>query len=100
MEKDAFSNQDGAELAIAADLQTNYSVQAGSRGSAAYFREYIRLELAELLRTREALDGKTDNLYSDGLVIHTTLDSRVQAAAEHAVGTQMKNLQSIYDGQH
>src|SRR5690625_3935652 len=100
MEKYGFINQDEAELAIASDLQTNFSVQAGSRGSAAYFREYIRLELAELLRTREALDGKTYNLYSDGLVIHTTLDSRVQAAAEHAVETQMKNLQSIYDGQN
>src|SRR5690625_7617015 len=63
MEKYGFINQDEAELAIASDLQTNYSVQAGSRGSAAYFREYIRLELAELLRTQDALDGKTYNLY-------------------------------------
>lgn len=100
MEKYEFINQDEADAAIAAKLETNYSVQAGSQGSAAYFREHIRLELAELLRTQEPLDGESYNLYSDGLVIHTTLDSRVQEAAEHAVETQMKYLQSIYDGQN
>lgn len=100
MEKYGFINQEEADTAIATELETNYSVQAGSLGSAAYFREYIRLELAELLKTQEPLDGKSYNLYSDGLVIHTTLDSRVQEAAEHAVETQMKYLQSIYDGQN
>lgn len=34
---------------------------------------------------------------TDGLTIHTTLDSRLQVAAENAVHLRMKQLQSIFD---
>ncbi|HUG25523.1 penicillin-binding protein 1A [Piscinibacter sp.] len=37
------------------------------------------------------------NLYTDGLVVHTTIDSRLQAAALRAVATQAQALQAVAD---
>lgn len=89
-----------ADRAVNQPVDTNYSYLSHSDGPAPYFREHLRRELSEILRNEEALDGNRYNLYTDGLVIHTTIDSRVQQAAEHAVSTRMRNLQSLYDGQY
>ena len=35
-------------------------------------------------------DRNDYNIYSDGLVVHTTIDSRLQAAANQAVNRQME----------
>jgi len=37
------------------------------------------------------------NIYADGLVVYTTIDSRVQAAAIHAVRRQLDMLQAVAD---
>ena len=58
-------------------------------GSAPYFTEYIRRKL-------EIIDEELDiNLYKDGLVVHTTLDSRVQKALEEAFNSGMRKNQEI-----
>jgi len=62
-------------------------------GMAPYFREALRAELKELFNTQDAngqwkvakADGSPYDLYRDGIQVHTTLDSRLQAAAETAV---------------
>lgn len=41
-------------------------------------------------------DGSSYNLYSDGLKIYTTIDSRMQAYAEEAVEQHMKELQKQF----
>ncbi|TDI84567.1 MAG: PBP1A family penicillin-binding protein [Caldithrix sp.] len=51
---------------------------------APYFTEYIR----QILQKKYGYD-----LYTDGLSIYTTLDSRAQACAERAVNEHMENLQ-------
>ncbi|MEX0928605.1 MAG: transglycosylase domain-containing protein [Balneolales bacterium] len=68
-------------------------------GLAPHFREHIRMKLSHILAHQPALDGKTYSLYTDGLKIETTLDSRMQAAAEKAVSDQMKALQTEFDRQ-
>jgi len=58
-------------------------------GIAPYFTEYVRRQL-------ETIDEELDiNLYKDGLVIHTTLDSRVQKFLEESFDTGIRNNQEI-----
>jgi penicillin-binding protein 1A len=65
-------------------------------GLAPYFRENLRHELlAWCERYNEEHDNQV-NLYTSGLKIYTTLDSRLQAYAESAVATQMKTIQKTF----
>ena len=41
-------------------------------------------------------DGTPYNLFADGLKIYTTIDSRLQGAAEKAMNRQMAEIQSIF----
>src|ERR1051325_5017461 len=42
-------------------------------------------------------DRTDHNIYSDGLIVHTTIDSRLQALANRAVARQMDLLQTVAD---
>ncbi|HWO41292.1 MAG TPA: transglycosylase domain-containing protein [Candidatus Eisenbacteria bacterium] len=42
-------------------------------------------------------DRNDRNIYSDGLVVHTTIDSRLQAVANRAVERQVEALQAVAD---
>ena len=42
-------------------------------------------------------DRNNKNIYADGLIVHTTIDSRLQAAANQAVKRQMDALQAVAD---
>lgn len=97
MEKYGMISPDEAYEAIDRPLMTDYRRTTASEGPAAYFREHLRMELQQILNNQPADDGKKYNLYTDGLVIETTLDSRIQHAAERAVDIQMKQLQELFD---
>ncbi len=58
---------------------------------APYFAEYVRLWMRDWARANGY------DLYADGLVVYTTLDSRLQEAARAAVDEQMKGLQAVVD---
>jgi penicillin-binding protein 1A len=68
-------------------------------GLAPYFRAYLQRELLVWCRDHKKADGSPFNLYTDGLKIYTTIDSRMQRHAEEAMATQMKILQSRFQGQ-
>ncbi len=58
-------------------------------GLAPYFTEYIRREL-------EKIDEELDiNLYKDGLIVHTTLDSRIQTSLLSAFNKGIHRNQEI-----
>ncbi len=108
-------------------LQLSYTVETHNRGLATYFREYLRLYLtakkpkpenfpswdsvgyqrAKWLWDNDPLygwcnknrkpNGEPYNLYSDGLKIYTTIDSRMQLYAEQAVREHMKELQKVFE---
>src|SRR4029453_11401703 len=42
-------------------------------------------------------DRNDHNIYADGLIVHTTIDSRLQAVANKAVNRQMEVLQAVAD---
>jgi penicillin-binding protein 1A len=80
-------------------LVLNYSTDYMlNEGKASHFREYLRIKvLPELLDSIQKSTGIAYDLYKDGLKIYTTLDSRMQAHAELAVDTRMRDLQQTFD---
>lgn len=71
------------------------AIAAVFRGIAPHFVEMVRQELTKNDELQRALDGH--DVYRDGLVIHTTLDSRVQKAANDAVSDHMTEYQRLFD---
>ncbi len=68
-------------------IALDYNVENHNKGSATYFRSLITSYLIPWCRER-GLD-----LYSDGLKIYTTLDSKMQKYAEESVTSHMKEEQ-------
>ena len=71
-------------------IKLNYSVETNYDGKALYFREYLANYLKDWCR-----DNGYD-LYSSGLKIYTTLDSKMQEYAEQAAIKQMKIVQQNF----
>lgn len=68
-------------------LTLNYSVESNYDGKALYYREYLANYLKDWCEENDY------DLYSSGLKIYTTLDSRMQEYAEQAAIKQMKIVQ-------
>lgn len=66
-------------------------------GLAPYFRAHIKDELMAWCRKNLKKSGEPYNLYTDGLKIYTTIDSKLQEYAEAAVRVRMKALQEEFD---
>lgn len=64
---------------------------------APYFREQLRVELADWCASQTKPNGDPYNLYTDGLKIYTTISSRVQREAERAISIRMAALQKQFD---
>jgi len=97
MIKYGFLEPEVGERYQALPLSLNLRPQSHAAGTATYFREYLRQELSQWIETQVNPEGEPYNLYRDGLKIYTTIDSRMQAYAEEAVRTQMKDLQKLFD---
>ena len=78
-------------------LTLHYNYSTHSEGLATYFREHLRQELQIFLQEYKKKDGSSYNLYTDGLKIYTSLDSRMQQYAEEAVAQHMSQLQKSFD---
>ncbi len=72
------------------------NMETADDGLGAYFRSHLRLELVELLKKYKKPNGKPYNLYTDGLRIYTTIDSKMQYFAEAAVEKHMAKLQKDF----
>ena len=81
---------------VAIDL-SQFAMQHHATGSATYFREYLRLWIADWCRKNPKPDGSHYDIYKDGLKIYTTIDSRMQKHAEKAVQDHVCNyLQPLF----
>lgn len=69
----------------------DYTVEHPNDGMANYFRGVVNNMLNKWCKENGY------DLYSDGLKIYTTIDSRVQKWAEQAVDEHMKSLQRTFD---
>jgi penicillin-binding protein 1A len=74
-------------------LSLDYQKVDHTEGPAPYFREILRADLTKMFKEKDENDlpvyrkpdGSAYDIYSDGLRIYTTIDSRMQAYAEQAV---------------
>ncbi|MES2424502.1 MAG: transglycosylase domain-containing protein, partial [Pseudomonadota bacterium] len=74
-------------------LKVDFERQSEPLGPAPHFTQQMRRWLIEWA------DRNDYNIYTDGLVVHTTIDSRLQAAANQAVVNQGNRLQPTVDAQ-
>jgi penicillin-binding protein 1A len=75
-----------------------HATGGNNEGSATYFREYLRtVEMRKILKKYPKEDGDPYNLYTDGLKIYTTVDSRMQRFAEESVAQHIRKLQDQFD---
>ena len=77
-------------------LELNYMPQSHRQGLATYFRSYLRGFMKDWTDNNLKADGSKYNLYSDGLKIYTTINSKMQKYAEESVTEHMKNLQKEF----
>lgn len=73
------------------ETELNFRRLSRTDNMAPYFSEYLRNWLDEWAQDNEY------NLYTDGLQIHTTIDSRLQQAADQAVREIGEDLQAVAD---
>jgi len=71
-----------------------------NNGIAPYLRDIIRGDMKKWCKEHtNPATGQPYNLFTDGLKIYTTLDSRMQSYADEAVDRQMPVLQQLLDAQ-
>ena len=69
------------------DISLNYNVESNYDGQAQYFRNAVAEHL------KEWCEEEGYDLYTDGLKIYTTIDTRMQKYAEEAALKQMRQVQ-------
>lgn len=91
MVKNNYLSRDYLEANLETPIETHYSSSEITAGFAPYFAEHVRQWLGDW--------GKESghDIYSQGLIVHTTLDTRLQEVATEVVDRQMKALQTIED---
>ena len=75
----------------------NFERASHDKGQALYFRQYIQQKLKRWCLNNKKSDGTNYNIYTDGLKIHTTIDSRMQLHAEEAVKEHLTDLQEKFN---
>ncbi|HEY8399676.1 MAG TPA: PBP1A family penicillin-binding protein [Cytophagaceae bacterium] len=98
MSKYEYITKKEADSLKAIPIQLKLSYSSASDGLAPYFRQQLRMELDKWCNEHKKEDGSKYNLYTDGLKIYTTINSKMQKYAEEATREHMKALQkSFYD---
>ena len=75
----------------------NFKKASHNEGLAPYFREYLRGELKKWCATHTKPDGSNYNVYTDGLKVYTTINSRLQQFAEEGMRTHISSLQKDFN---
>ena len=96
MYRNDFISKQELDSLVALPITTDFSPQSHVEGLAPYFRTYIQDFVTQWINNNPRSDGRYYNLYEDGLRVFTTIDSRLQAMAENAVGEHMQNLQAHF----
>jgi penicillin-binding protein 1A len=79
-------------------LNLHYKVENQNTGAAPYFREAIRTDVLRILKeiNKDRPEDQQLNLYTSGLRIYTSVDSRMQKFAEESVREHMQTEQKLF----
>lgn len=99
MEKYGYLKEEEKKTLQSKPVELQYNNTTQSSGVAPYFRSYIQQSLLAWCKSHKKSDGSNYNIYTDGLKIYTTIDSRLQRYAESAMQAQMKLLQQKFEKQ-
>ena len=77
-------------------LNINYTPESHSDGYATYFRTHLQKIMRTWVQNNPKPNGEEYDIFSDGLKIFVTIDSRMQQYAEEAVSEHMANLQTYF----
>lgn len=86
-----------AQQAINQALTIDYQSFNHDLGTAPYFREQVKKELASILKNHKKENGEAYDVYKDGLIVHTTLDYGMQILAEEAMKEHLTKLQDAFE---
>lgn len=98
MEKNGYITEAVKDSLQKLDLGLRYTPQSHRDGTATYFRAYLQGFMKKWVNDKgnRKPDGSKYSIYSDGLKIYTTIDSRMQKHAEDAVAKHMSRLQAEF----
>ncbi|HPF96642.1 MAG: transglycosylase domain-containing protein [Mangrovimonas sp.] len=96
MEKYGYISEEVKDSLQKTELDLNFSPESHREGIATYFRMYLQAFMKDWIEKNPKPDGSKWNLYSDGLKVYTTIDSRMQQYAEDAVQQHMPKLQAEF----
>jgi len=91
---EGFITENEADKYKSLPIKLDYNLMDMNRGTAPYFRAYIRKQLQEILKENY---GDTYNPEIDGLKIYTSLNIEIQSLAESAMAEHMQKLQAEFD---
>ncbi len=98
MKKYNFLSQQQFDSLKVLPIKLKYRIEDHNYGMATYFREILRGELAQWCKEHiNNSTGRPYNMYTDGLRIYTTIDSRMQRYAEEAMQEHLKVLQKKFN---
>lgn len=100
MAKYDFISEQVKDSLQALELNVKFTPQGHDEGIATYFREYARAFMQDWIKENKKTDGSSYNIYSDGLKVFVTIDSKMQEYAEAAVDAHMPRLQAEFDKQN
>ncbi|MCK8491174.1 MULTISPECIES: penicillin-binding protein 1A [Spirosoma] len=97
MERYGFLNKEQFVTYKTKPIKLDFSIENQNTGMAAYFRSVIRDDIKAFINqyNEDNPDAELD-LYTSGLRIYTTIDSRMQTYAEEAVMANMRDQQKKF----
>ncbi len=100
MAKYDYLSKEDAQAAKMEPLKLDYKNYSPNAGLAPYFREQVRKYVSNILDTLKNNEGRRYNIYRDGLIVHTTLNYKMQQMAEAAMENHMKELQAQHEASY
>lgn len=96
MAKNDFISEEEKDSISKIPLQLNYRDFDYNDGLAPYFREEVRKKMLRWA-SKQKEEGNDYNIYTSGLKIYTTLNSKMQRFAEEAMVKHMSSLQKKFE---